>query len=321
MEQQQDEHVREYERHNLTVQDYPDRDTWLLARRTLLTSTDVGAIAGVDRFSSALKVYEEKLRPEDDLADDASDRMLVGRAMQDGIAEGYRVLRMKHEGRDIYVETVPATRLYLSGRWPMHAASMDCWQLEQIGGKPRNIPLEIKSWVGRLDEPLESWLTQVQWQMHVTGTSAAVIACGHGFGEIQWWDIERDDEIIDALVVDAERFWEMHVKPGIPPESDGSESASRALRKLYPAESPGLAVEFDMEDLDVAVAIASYAEQAKLMEQQKRALEDRLKAKMEHAEVAYLPNGQRVTWKTVHRKAHMVKESQSRQFRIWPAKK
>jgi predicted phage-related endonuclease len=71
----------------------------------------------------------------------------------------------------------------------------------------------------------------------------------------------------------------------------------------------------------VAVAIDSYAEQIKLINQQKRALEDKIKAKMQLAEVAYLPNGQRVTWKTVNRREHMVKASSSRQFRIWPAPK
>ncbi|WP_232440642.1 YqaJ viral recombinase family protein [Burkholderia ubonensis] len=74
---------------------------------------------------------------------------------------------------------------------------------------------------------------QVQHQLAVTGKSAAhvaVLLCGQA---LEVHRIERDDALIGWLIELEARFWRF-VETDTPPPADGSESADRALRHLYP---------------------------------------------------------------------------------------
>ncbi|WP_232444057.1 YqaJ viral recombinase family protein [Burkholderia ubonensis] len=74
---------------------------------------------------------------------------------------------------------------------------------------------------------------QVQHQLAVTGKSAAhvaVLLCGQA---LEVHRIERDDALIGRLIELEARFWRF-VETDTPPPADGSESADRALRHLYP---------------------------------------------------------------------------------------
>ncbi|KGS05913.1 putative phage-type endonuclease domain protein [Burkholderia pseudomallei MSHR7504] len=74
---------------------------------------------------------------------------------------------------------------------------------------------------------------QVQHQLAVTGKTAAhvaVLLCGQA---LEVHRIERDDALIGQLIELEARFWR-YVESDTPPPADGSESADRALRHLYP---------------------------------------------------------------------------------------
>ncbi len=74
---------------------------------------------------------------------------------------------------------------------------------------------------------------QVQHQLAVTGKQAAhvaVLLCGQA---LEVYRIERDEALIGRLVELEARFWR-YVESDTPPPADGSESADRALRHLYP---------------------------------------------------------------------------------------
>jgi len=74
---------------------------------------------------------------------------------------------------------------------------------------------------------------QVQHQLAVTGKTAAhvaVLLCGQA---LEVHRIDRDDALIGRLVELEARFWRF-VETDTPPPADGSESADRALRHLYP---------------------------------------------------------------------------------------
>jgi predicted phage-related endonuclease len=73
----------------------------------------------------------------------------------------------------------------------------------------------------------------VQHQLAVTGKRAAhvaVLLCGQA---LEVFRVERDDGLIARLIELEARFWH-YVETDTPPPSDGSESADRALRHLYP---------------------------------------------------------------------------------------
>jgi predicted phage-related endonuclease len=74
---------------------------------------------------------------------------------------------------------------------------------------------------------------QVQHQLAVTGrqaADAAVLICGQ---KLEVHRIERDDLLIARLIELEAAFWR-YVETDTPPPADGSDSADRALRCLYP---------------------------------------------------------------------------------------
>jgi predicted phage-related endonuclease len=77
---------------------------------------------------------------------------------------------------------------------------------------------------------------QVQHQLAVTGKQAADVAVLLGGQELEIFRIERDEELIAQLVCLELEFWG-YVERDQQPPADGSESADRALRALYPRDS------------------------------------------------------------------------------------
>src|SRR5699024_9178497 len=90
---------------------------------------------------------------------------------------------------------------------------------------------------------------QVQHQLAVTGKQAAdvaVLICGQ---ELQVHRIERDDELIEHIIKFEREFWGM-VEQDTPPEADGSDSAERALRALYPRNNDTIVDFTEHSELD-----------------------------------------------------------------------
>lgn len=69
----------------ISIRQITNREEWLLWRRDVLTASDVGAVAGVDKYKTALRVYAEKMT---DLAPEESAIMRRGR-MFEHAAYGY----------------------------------------------------------------------------------------------------------------------------------------------------------------------------------------------------------------------------------------
>lgn len=74
---------------------------------------------------------------------------------------------------------------------------------------------------------------QVQHQLAVTGKTAAHVAVLLSGQALEVHRIERDDALIGRLIELEARFWRYVETETLPP-ADGSESADRALRHLYP---------------------------------------------------------------------------------------
>lgn len=118
--------------------------------------------------------------------------------------------------------------------FPYMLANLD----REVVGCPDVQILECKTageWGSKLwrDGVPEYVQLQVQHQLAVTNQQAAdvaVLLCGQ---RLEIHRIERDEEVIARLMVLEARFWQ-YVTTDIEPPADGSESAGKALRELYP---------------------------------------------------------------------------------------
>ena len=136
---------------------------------------------------------------------------------------------------------------------------------------------------------------QVQHQLAITGkqtAEVAVLICGQ---EFRIYRIERDDELIQELITLEREFWS-YVETDTPPPADGSESADRALRALYPKDhghtldlsnDPIMTEAFDelvkvRDSLDVFTM-----QEATLKQFIQQSMEDATKAVFEHGSVSW----------------------------------
>ncbi|ALJ71651.1 YqaJ viral recombinase family nuclease [Burkholderia pseudomallei] len=206
------------------------RDDWLAVRRTGIGGSDAAAAVGLNPYMSPLELWLDKTGRADGLPrpdpEDTTSPTYWGTLLEPIVAAVYT----KQTGNK--VRRVNAVLRHPSV--PFMLANLD---REVVGARDVQI-LECKTagefgarlWRNGVPEYVE---LQVQHQLAVTGKTAAhvaVLLCGQA---LEVFRIERDEGLIARLVELEERFWRF-VETDTPPPADGSESADRALRHLYP---------------------------------------------------------------------------------------
>ncbi|BEH22880.1 putative phage-related protein [Burkholderia pseudomallei] len=206
------------------------RDDWLAVRRTGIGGSDAAAAVGLNPYMSALELWLEKTGRADGLPrpspDDTTSPTYWGTLLEPIVAASYT----KQTGNR--VRRINAVLRHPTIRWML--ANLD----REIVGVPDVQILECKTagefgarlWRDGVPEYVQ---IQVQHQLAVTGNAAAhvaVLLCGQA---LEVHRIERDDALIARLIELEGVFWR-YVEADTPPPADGSESADRALRCLYP---------------------------------------------------------------------------------------
>ncbi|WP_186084730.1 YqaJ viral recombinase family protein [Burkholderia gladioli] len=205
------------------------RDDWLAVRRTGIGGSDAAAV-GLNPYMSPLELWLDKTGRAEGLPrpdpQDATSPTYWGTLLEPIVAAVYT----KQTGNR--VRRINAVLRHPAIPWML--ANLD---REVVGSRDVQL-LECKTagefgarlWRNGVPEYVE---LQVQHQLAVTGKQAAhvaVLLCGQA---LEVFRIERDDALIGRLVELEARFWQF-VESDSPPPTDGSESADRALRHLYP---------------------------------------------------------------------------------------
>lgn len=284
-----------------------DRSAWLAARRIGIGASEAPSLFGLG-FRSALEVYSEKLglgEEREDTPELRWGRKLEALILDEFAAETGR--RVAHGGQ-----------LLQSREWPWMLCTLDAEQVCPKRPDPGLVEAKATRWLaGEWSEgepPRRVWI-QVQQQLAVTGRawgSVAVLLFGSRF---LWCDVERDDAFIrDVLVPAGEEFWK-RVQERRPVPPDGSESAKRALRELYPEHTPGKIVnlggdliEFDQEREQLRVDV-------KLAQERIDEIDQALRMAIGDAEAGTLANGVTYTHKLQKRAEYTVKAAEFRVLR------
>ena len=205
-----------------------DREAWLDVRKGGIGSSDAAAAVGLNPYKSPLELWLEKTgRSQDaDTPVGFDDPRYWGTLLEPYVATAYQ---QQTERRVRKVNAVLQHPVF-----PFMLANID----REVIGCPDVQILECKTagefgarlWREGVPEYVQ---VQVQHQLAVTGKDAAdvaVLLCGQ---QLEIFRIPRDDEVIARLVVLEARFWE-YVTSDVAPPADGSASAGKALRQLYP---------------------------------------------------------------------------------------
>lgn len=292
-----------------------ERDAWLESRRKGIGGSDVAALFGVSPWASPYTLYLDKLGQLPKRDDTAV--LQVGHELEPLT----RRLYMDATGREV-VECQqqmqhPEHPWMLATRDGIIAPCDDHSGEGVFEGKTTN-PYSKGAWD---DGPPLYYVLQATHYMVVSGCSWASIAV-LVLGEkepLLWADIELDTEFADMMVEAERKFWVEHVEAQIPPEVDGHAATTRVLKELHPRDS-GLIVELDESAMEWRDELVIAKASIKELGARKDELENKVRAAMEDATFAVLPDGSGWSHKTSSRDEYVVKASTRRTLRSMSTK-
>jgi putative phage-type endonuclease len=247
-------------------------EEWLEWRRKGITGSDVAGICEITKWSSPVKVYLDKLGqlpPQED-----NEAMYWGRIHEDSIAREYA----KRTGYK--VQRCNAMLQHPENEWAL--ANIDRFIIDKERGKgvlECKTTNEYQKEVWEDGNVPEAYQLQLQWYLYVTGLSWGAFAVLIGGNKYRQFPIvERNDELIEAMVQICGNFWHKHVQAKIPPMMDGSDASSNLLKTMYPDAEPDSETELPDEADQLIAEWQQADEEMKAAEAKKKTAENRLKA-------------------------------------------
>lgn len=208
-------------------------------RRSGVTATDVRVLAGLDPHGrTAHDVWASKVLGVDDFesteATELGDELepIVIRRL--AAKKGLRLVPREPDAMTIRHPTIGH-----------HVATPDAFFDGPSTGQAKVVGLHNAHLWGEdeADGVPDYVLTQVAWEMHVAGVDVAHVGALTGT-QVRTFTLVRArdgiDDLIAALVEEADRFWTDHVLARVPPPIDGSEGSKRLIAARWPKHREGM---------------------------------------------------------------------------------
>lgn len=250
-------------------------EEWLADRRKGIGGSDVGAVLGLNKYKSPYTLWAEKsglLHTEE--IDNES--MRIGRDLEDYVARRF----MEATGHTV----VTSPYSFQSEEHPFMLANVD----RLLTDEPCGLECKTASALTRYDfengDIPSSYYCQCMHYMAVTGLKKwyiAILVMGKGF---YWFEINRDEEEIKALIEAEEDFWNK-VKTGEAPQIDGTSSTAKTLGTVF-NRSMDKECTLGHEAETALNMIYNINEKMKELKEQKTLYENIVKKEMEDAERA-----------------------------------
>ena len=260
-------------------------EKWLYWRKKGIGGSEAATIAGLNPWSSPIRVYIDKIDEEVHVQED-NERMRVGRDLEDYVAKRFEEATGKKVKKLNYLLQHPEHSFML--------ANLD----RDIVGETAFLECKTTGSYSKAEweegVPLH-YEIQCLHYMAVTGYTHCYIACLIGNEKFIWHRIDRDDETINNLIKIEKDFWEEHILPQIPPEPDGSNEYTEIIRNKYRTSIPE-SIELESSFADKLMIRDSIEEQIKSLETDKKMIDQEIQLQMQENERAVV--GKRViTWK------------------------
>jgi len=272
-----------------TVTQEEDEKEWLANRTKGIGGSDVGAICGVNKYSSARLVYLKKTGQyqdsENEYSEAALERMHFGRLLEPIVANEY----VRRTGNKVVV--APAILAHKDYPWAI--ANVDRLIVNDKG-IPYGI-LECKTASEYMDEawsegdvPL-SYLYQLNWYLWITGLEYGVIACLVGGNKFYHYEMWRNDELLRYTILPkVDRFWNYHVKNLIEPELTGTDADSELVANENSEVIKGSEIVLDDETMnELAATVKECKAKIKELEAIEKEAANRLKDALKNNEIGY----------------------------------
>jgi putative phage-type endonuclease len=246
------------------------RDEWLKERRKSIGGSDVSALLGMNEYCSRYTLYADKKGLLPDKED--NEAMRIGRDLEDYIAKRFTEKtgkKVRRENSIIRNPDMPYLHANIDRVVVGEDAVLECKAVSALNMK------QYKN-----GEYPERFYAQCCEYMLVCGFKKAYLAVlilGKGF---MVFEIERDEDELNALNIACKEFWNL-VQTDTPPTADCLKSTSDTLVAIYPTSNTDSVNLFGYEnELAQYMAISS---QIKALEEQKDDIANKVKAYMQEA--------------------------------------
>lgn len=218
-----------------------DRTEWLQLRRLGIGGSDVGAIAGLSKFKTALDVYLDKVG--ESFEADPPEWIYWGNVLEEVVAKEFTVRTGK--------KVKKRNAMFIHDTHDFMLANVD---REIIG---ENAGLECKTtnayngatWEEGIPESYE---LQCHHYMAVMGYDRMYIACLIGGNKFIYHTIERNENIISYIIELEKEFWNDCVLLKHPPRIANTECATgESLLKAYPSAGNEFISISDLENFKI----------------------------------------------------------------------
>ena len=265
------------------------RKEWLNWRTSGIGGSDVSIIFGLNKFRSVYQLWLEKTGQVIPVEEE-NDYTHFGTILEPIVkAEFTRRTGLKIRSRNAILQ---------SEEYPFMLADLDgvIYENGEMCIFEAKTASTYKKEIWEEGVPVEYQL-QIQHYMAVTGAKKTYIAALVGGNQFFYYEVFRDEELINIIIQVEKEFWQENVKQGIEPAPDGSEATTKYLNQKY-SNSNGNAVELPPDALDLCVSYENLSEQLKAVEKRRDAVANQLKAYLKENEVGIVGD-RKISWKTI----------------------
>lgn len=188
-----------------------NKQQWLRERKSYIGGSDLGAIAGLNPYRTALDVYLDKT--SDDIREETNAAMRWGNLLEDVVAKEYAQVT----GYDVEVE--PNTIYH--PKYKFLGANIDRW----VNNGTHILECKTagfnkgKEWGDSgTDQIPESYLVQVAYYAAICDVPKVDIAVLIGGQDFRIYTYNRNKELEEKLIKIACNFWHNHIEKRIPPK-------------------------------------------------------------------------------------------------------
>ena len=259
------------ENKNLTPYSYENEEDWLELRRKGIGGSDIGAIMGINKYSSPLKIYKAKV---EGISEDVSGKVAVrkGKDLESLIRANYVAPKLKELGYTVR----PFNHLLINSKFPWLRANLDGIAIndENPEDYQKHIVIEIKvvteyaedNWyTGEYDNVPASYYAQVQEYMAVTETKKALVcALFERKWEMHYFEVRRNEKFVSELLTTSKRFYDVNMMMGIPPRINLPIDKDEALSMV--AKTVDVPTHADAELTALAIEVKELKKKIKSLE-------------------------------------------------------
>lgn len=201
------------------------KEEWLRYRKQGIGGSDVAAILGISKWSSAISIWMDKTNQTNDPVQE-NEAMQWGTIMEPIIRNHFAEVTGK--------TVVEIHAMLQHPEYPYMLADVDGVTVDD-DGNPAILEIKTASEYkrGEWDEGIPTYYqTQVQHYLCVTGVQKAYVAVLIGGNSFRVFEVDADIEVQKMLIAVEKDFWNK-VQNMIRPEIDGSDAAKNLLDSIY----------------------------------------------------------------------------------------